>query len=348
MAKEKIIPIDEIIQKYQAGYSVKYLAQFYNCAICTIYKKLKKNKNFNLRPIGHGSKKYNINERYFDIIETEKQAYWLGIFLTDGSTSNKIIRLSFQKADEGHLRKFLKDINSNHPISHQKKDQFIQSCVTIGNKYLRNSLIYKGVITNNKTHFNISEELERHYWRGIIDGNGCLKPNTNEIGIVGSKSICDAFQKFCQKYIKTRSIVHKEGNIYRYYLHGIVAFDIAKILYKNSQVYLDRKYNLYLEWCKIYQDKPLFPRVVRFIKSLFNEKIYIKRCKMSKLEGECIYHNGIYTIKIDKSLTDNEAISCLIHEAAHIQSMLKQEKPHGVEFGKAYSKIYKLYEKEFT
>lgn len=343
------IPIEKLIEQYNCGCTTKYLSQFYNCSVITIQRRLK-DSNCKFRPIGHGSKKYSINKNYFDIIDTEEKAYWLGIMLTDGSTSANLIRLSFKKKDEGHLKKFLKSINSNHPIKYQEKDEFIQACISIGNKHMRESLMYKGIISNNKRVYKTSEKLEKHYWRGAIDGDGKIDEKRQTIGLVGTKETCMSFKEFCQKHTNTKANVKKHGNIWSYRLHGNPAFDIAKTLYNESSIYLDRKYVEYMNWLNAYDIGPLYPKVVRYFKKVFsNTKISILRCKMpSSLEGDCTCNNGKYYIRIDKNLNDNEAINCLLHELSHIHTMLKQNDSHGTAFGIAYSKIYKLYESEFT
>lgn len=346
------ISIDELVKKYNTGYSTKHLAGHYNCSVITIQRKLR-DANCKFRPFGHGCKKYKVNETFFDIIDNEEKSYWLGMMLTDGSTSGKLVRLGFKKDDESHLKKFLKSISSTHPIKHQKsKDGFLQSYVSIGNKHMRNSLIYKGVITKDKKVFkSLSPDLEIHYWRGAIDGDGKVDAKTSTIGLVGTKEICQAFKVFCQKYVKTKANVKKHGNVWSFRLHGNLAFDLTKILYSNSSIHLDRKYQEYLNWSNSFNNKPIYPRAVRFFKKVFHDiDLSIVRCKMPKnLEGECAYcEDGKYFIRIDKSLSDNEAVNCLIHEVSHIETMLKQKDPHGSAFGIAYSKMYKLYESEFT
>ena len=36
-------------------------------------------------------------------------------------------------------------------------------------------------------------------------------------------------------------------------MHGINAFDIIKYLYTDSKIYLDRKYNKFIEFCRLYE-----------------------------------------------------------------------------------------------
>jgi len=93
----------------------------------------------------------------------------------------------------------------------------------------------------------------------------------------------------------------------------------------------------------------MYPKVARYFKKVIPHSLSIKKCKVPKgLEGDCTYFKGTYYIRVNKNLNDLESINCLLHELSHVETMFEQQDPHGHAFGKAYSKIYKLYEKEFT
>lgn len=336
------ISIDKLVEQYKLGYSTKYLSQFYNCSTTTIERRLKEANC----EIDYNYRKYTLNEKFFDIIDTEDKAYWLGVMLTDGNLSKKLIKLSFNRSDEGHLKKFLKSISSSHPIKYQETKAY----VSIGNKHMRENLIYKGVLANDRKVFKVPVDLERHYWRGAIDGS-TTEFEINSIGLLGSKETCESFRFFCQKNVNTQaSIKYQENNIWSYKINGNLAYNLTKILYDKSSIYLERKYQKYLKWSNLCENKPLYPRVVKFFKSIFsNIDLSIKKCKLNKsLEGICCYEDGKYVIKINENLNDSEAVNCLLHELSHIETMLKQKDPHGSAFGIAYSRIYKLYEAEFT
>lgn len=92
-----------------------------------------------------------------------------------------------------------------------------------------------------------------------------------------------------------------------------------------------------------------FSKTVRFFKKNLKEVFYVRRKRMKKgLHGWCEYQDGIYYITVSKNLSYSEQINCLIHELGHIGSLLKDKEPHGEAFGIQYSKIYKMWEAEFT
>ena len=94
-----------------------------------------------------------------------------------------------------------------------------------------------------------------------------------------------------------------------------------------------------------------FNKVVRFFKKQLPYRFAVRRCKTKNgFEGDCTYNyeTDDYVIRISNKLSENKAVGVFLHEASHLGSLLKQDDPHGTAFGIAYSKIYKMWEAEFT
>lgn len=320
MTRSKL-PVDDIIKKYKSGISLKKLSAEYNCSV-TIDRKSNVKSN----------RKYDLNKEYFDVINSENKTYWLGVL-----SQFKSINLSFDRSDESHLRKFLNDIQSTHPIYYNNNKAYIK----ISNKYMSEKLSEKKNIVPNK--------FSKDYWRGIIDINGNINEEKSELNLIATKQICLKFKKFCNKHVKTKASVIKKDNLWSITLQGNIAFKIIDVLYKNSLVYLNKNHQIYIDWGQRYVYPPVYPIVARFFKKIMPEKIHINKCKIHNgLEGDCTYKNNKYYIRISNKLNDSEAINCLLHELGHVGTMLKQNDPHGSAFGIAYSKIYKIYESQFT
>ena len=63
-----------------------------------------------------------VNEKYFDIIDNEEKAYWLGYIYADGYSAQKSPWfLCIQTIDKNHIEKF-----SNIIRTHQLHDAFWQ------------------------------------------------------------------------------------------------------------------------------------------------------------------------------------------------------------------------------
>ncbi len=65
------------------------------------------------------------------------------------------------------------------------------------------------------------------------------------------------------------------------------------------------------------------------------------------LDGLCEKKNDRFVIKISKKLPENYSIDVLIHEIAHAVSWDKEEDIHGPSWGRAYSKVYRMYLRKF-
>src|SRR5690606_11965662 len=119
-------------------------------------------------------RKYNVNDDFFDLIDTEEKAYWLGFLSADGCiTRGNILKVRLAKYDENHLSKFLKSLKSDNKIYRDKNSVEIQ----ISSQKLCDDLTRIG-ITRNKSltikPINLPTEIYRHYWRGIFDGDGSI------------------------------------------------------------------------------------------------------------------------------------------------------------------------------
>jgi hypothetical protein len=93
-----------------------------------------------------------------------------------------------------------------------------------------------------------------------------------------------------------------------------------------------------------------FREVANFFKNsnLVEEIISIRRLKLcGNLDGLCEKVDDKFIIKINTSLSENYSIDVLIHEVAHALAWDKDTDLHGLNWGKAYSKVYRMFLEEF-
>lgn len=75
------------------------------------------------------AKKYTFNKNYFEKIDSEDKAYFLGLLYADGCNSTSAtqnhasIVLNLQEGDKEILEKFMKYINSNKPLLYRPKQE---------------------------------------------------------------------------------------------------------------------------------------------------------------------------------------------------------------------------------
>jgi intein/homing endonuclease len=206
---------------------------------------------------GHGkycsnscsSRKYKINEHFFEQIDSEEKAYILGFIYADGCVSKKgyelIIKLN--NKDKIILEKIKNLLESDHPIKEIKK--YNQSEFRIGSKKICNDLLNHGVTSAKtfKIEFpKISKSLKWHFIRGFFDGDGCISKikNRNSHNI----TIFTASKNFMEKLVENLNEIEILSFVYVRNNGFAISFnkneDILKfkeVIYKNSNIYLERK-----------------------------------------------------------------------------------------------------------
>lgn len=93
----------------------------------------------------------------------------------------------------------------------------------------------------------------------------------------------------------------------------------------------------------------IYRRVVRLLKEKFAPKypVEVRRVRLPvNLDGDCRFRNDKFHIRINRELPEHEAIETLLHEFAHTHAWDCSYEMHSDEWGKAYSRIYRIFLKE--
>ena len=217
-----------------------------------------KSENIEVRN-GFKNKRYPKNENYFEVIDTEEKAYWLGFIYADGcvryDTINRSYRLTIELSyiDENHLIKFLNCIKSNAPIYRRKNRETVS--ITINSKKIANDLVKLGAVEDktNKGYIsdsilNLNKELQLDFLRGYLDGDGFIDKNRARIVYtVKSKKIVNSLKEMLSEY---NFKIKKDNSYYRLYIENKKNYyKFLNDIYKNANIYLDRKYDIF---CKVY------------------------------------------------------------------------------------------------
>lgn len=201
-------------------------------------------------------RKYHFDQRFFRSIDTLPKAYWLGFLVADGYVAerraNKIISLTLAQKDECHIEKFQKAIGHYGPSLPIKREHPATRLV------LRSSDMFWDLrelgLSNCKSFHcyvpDIDAELYSHFYRGLIDGDGCWTYHRQRkcwnLKLCGTREVCDSFRQWVASLVKTKASVHKHKSIYEIKFAGNnLVRKIAEILYENAykEIWLDRKYN---------------------------------------------------------------------------------------------------------
>lgn len=260
--------VDEFIERLDEGINVGYFAKKHNCARITLSKRLK--------ALGYDIVNYQtmlkFDETIFDSIDTEEKAYWLGFLYADGyvsSNSNKF-ELSLQDSDSEHLEKFntfMKCITPNkvkHGTVTCEGKTYYRCRWSVNNKHLKERLCELGCVPNKSLILTFpdesifaSKDLIRHFIRGYWDGDGSLSWSNKEhtypcMVLLGTESFLNSVMNYLN-FPKYKLQSKSESGVRQFSIGHKIAFNTAKYLYENATIYLTRKYEKYLEYCRLYE-----------------------------------------------------------------------------------------------
>lgn len=217
-----------------------------------------------------GVRKHFFDENYFENIDTEEKAYWLGFIAADGSIvksseyNSYRLYINLSHVDEGHLEKFRSAIGASDTKfqKYTSTKGFSNPNGSTTSRIVLNSFklcndLEKYNIYQRKSYDieipNIDDNLMPHYLRGVFDGDGSYHYHydvnnnryryTFEI-VSASKVFVEQIQKYLLSVgIKTNLYYRKEFDYFR--LMTASKKELLKLidfLYSNATVYLDRKY----------------------------------------------------------------------------------------------------------
>ena len=203
------------------------------------------------------------NITYFDNWSNE-MAYVLGFIASDGSiidrtksTGDMVLSIGLAEKDKEHLEKIRDMLAPNKKIwEYIKNKKFKSVCLRIGSRYMCDRLLKLG-ICNRKSLIlefpKIPKEHIRHFIRGYFDGDGSFgvykKYNEARVSFCsGSKGILNSINFYINEELKIgiKNIIYGE-KAHAYYLNYFCnqSLRVCDWMYKDSDIYLDRKYEKY-------------------------------------------------------------------------------------------------------
>ena len=276
IVRKKIQITDEpkIVEMYQQGLSAPEIAEHFNVAHTLILRYLEKN-GIDRRSAEECHRIYPIREDFFDVIDTQEKAYFLGFLYADGGNNKEanFIRIDLARKDKDILEKMAALIYLETPLQHikdqdRKKEYKGQEVVyhtsyfNINSKHICHKLEELGCAVAKSLIITFPEwltdpKLQRHFIRGYYDGDGGvsltdIKARSAHTKMISTFSFCQSLNKIIinQTNIQFSDPYNdvEKKNVFSIRLAGnrqVVHF--LNWLYKDSIIHLDRKYNLYLK-----------------------------------------------------------------------------------------------------
>lgn len=269
----------EIVKRYLSGENAINIAPDYNISTVALLGLLHR-RNIKIRSASQTSREYPIDETFFDNIDTQEKAYFLGILYADGynNTDRNAVNLGLKENDKEILVKLNNLLQPAKPLQFvnmkSNRKQEIKSSdqyrLVIANKHISKRLSELGCVKAKTFKIVFPEWLNKnliqHFIRGYFDGDGCLswsfprKALQGCCSIVGTEQFCKSIKNHLLKFLKINcciSIRHPErkNNIRTLTIGGncqIMAF--LQYIYQNSCIHLNRKYVKYELFVKKFQE----------------------------------------------------------------------------------------------
>ena len=223
------------------------------------------------------TRKYSVDEHFFDAIDTQEKAYVLGLLYADGCNYEKktTVSISLQEEDRELLEKVRKELKSKKPlefIDYSNKHDFgytykNQYRLLVFSKHMCEALRDKGVVPNKSLVLEFPDwldpDLYSHFIRGYFDGDGTVGKYNNCVSasITSTNNFCERVKEICE------NVIGVKAKIYDSSCHNGITKQlcvcggknlIKKFLdwmYTDANIYIERKYNRYIEY--FYMDDSL-------------------------------------------------------------------------------------------
>ena len=216
----------------------------------------------------------NMKEHFFQEINEEAKAYFLGLLISDGNVfkdntgRQASISITLDLKDEYMLEKFKEVLQANTSVGHDGR-----GCgqIAVRSNIMAEDLAKYGVVPRKSYNTYlplISKEMMPHLIRGIFDGDGSIMAKSNpsndghnrflhSISFCGTHQLMEDISNYILENlgIKTTVYDYKDRNLSELKIQNIS--NIAKFgywIYRNSTIFLNRKKDIFNDFLKHYND----------------------------------------------------------------------------------------------
>ena len=235
---------------YLQGFNTNEIAIKLNSNSCSILKWLKKQ---NIKINHRGPKSKIKRENFFDTIDSEEKAYYLGWIMADGNVSitngQYSLKLHISYTDKELIDNFLDAIGSTNKTKYKPENGNGSYYVSLTSVHMVKSLMNLGVIPQKSGHEiipeQIPEELVHHFIRGYFDGDGITDIKNHRSGFISSLDVMKKIDDLLNLNKKNLITRHPKSKIEVFYAlywkkDSRILYDY---MYKDATIYLQRKYD---------------------------------------------------------------------------------------------------------
>lgn len=258
--------VEQSINLYQQGYSAAAICKQIGYTPHTILKALREN-GIKIRSRAGYCTPWN--EQYFQSIDTEKQAYFLGYLMADGNitirkNSQPAITLEIHEQDKYILDIFKGELQTSNNVCLSCKGRSTY-VLRVHSSLMVTDLQKYGVIPNKtgQEQFPLSmlkDDLVHHFLRGFFDGDGWFSLSYHNnvpkfaIGFAKNIKMLTDIRNYLHEQLGITLVkVHDYNDITKGYIgYSMLIFtkrqnvlDIGKFMYTDATVFLNRKREVY-------------------------------------------------------------------------------------------------------
>lgn len=259
-----------ICNRYNRGETTTFLSKEYGCSKTKILQVLKCNRILT-RNRSEQKRIYNLNENVFNELN-ENSLYWLGFIAADGnlyinSRGTKNLQFGLHQKDEDQIDKMKCFFGTKKPTYYYKSKRLYKGKYIISpevkfniiSKKIFDDICSYGIMPKKTFNMEIDGRLmNKHFFRGLFDGDGSIYSYENanlQACIVGIEQVLTSFKIFLEQNIGLSFKLSPCKNIYRINWYGEKAIKVLNLLYEDSNIYLNRKYDLYKRWKEKYGNR---------------------------------------------------------------------------------------------
>ena len=208
------------------------------------------------------TKQLCINPNYFQTIDSNKKAYFLGLLMSDGyiceNVYSKEFGIALQSSDKYILEELQKEIAPLKKINHYKNSYKF----SLANNQIYNDLKKYGIKEQKSNIDYTLPKLEDKYMhafiRGYFDGDGCITIKSTGYSVVSfccnSKVFLENLKLYLEsKNIMCRNIVCEQNSIRKKPIYVLYLskrenqLKFQNFIYSDKEIYLTRKYNKFMK-----------------------------------------------------------------------------------------------------
>ncbi len=258
----------QIVRLYLSGLTMSQVAAQVSTSYTTVFNCLTRH-NIQSRSPHSYRERGTFDETFFDSIDSEEKAYFLGFLYADGCLlpdKNHSIRINLHAKDKEILERFKELLHSTYPLyAFRTLNQF---CLQVSSEHMWNRLKELGCIPRKTLKLTyprwLRSDLQKHFIRGYFDGDGTLGmyPQSSDLrrnqkvspkiaaSLLGTKKFCSGLAAVLTRDTGIRPTIYRtdkgNGVVCKLGVGGPrLTLKWMRYLYDDATIYLSRKHARY-------------------------------------------------------------------------------------------------------